>query len=156
MLFNATHVDRLNALTAELEVAPTATPELFRRIAADACIRLPVLARSGKTSRIDKLIDAGAWNDAALTLIEFELPAWKLRRLVFEDGEWFCSLSKQPNLPVGFDDTADFSHEIPALAILGAFLEARRRTEAAHSSNGPTVPQSLPALRQWHCCDNFA
>ena len=28
---------------------------------------------------------------AALALVELELPAWKLRRLIYEDGEWLCS-----------------------------------------------------------------
>jgi hypothetical protein len=74
----------------------------------DACTRLP----AGKAARIDQLIDAGAWNDAALALIELELPAWKLRRLVYEDGEWLCSLSRQPNLPLALDDTADARHEV--------------------------------------------
>jgi hypothetical protein len=59
------------------------------------------------------LIKIGAWVDIALTLIELELPGWKLRRLIREDGEWFCSLSQQPNLPATLDDMA--------------FLEARRR-----------------------------
>jgi hypothetical protein len=51
--------------------------------------------KAGKAARIDQLIKAGAWSDAALTLIELELPAWKVRRLVYEDGEWFCSLSTE-------------------------------------------------------------
>ena len=55
-------------------------------------------------ARIDQLIEARAWNDAALALVELELPAWKLRRLVYEDGEWHCSLSRQPNLPVALED----------------------------------------------------
>jgi hypothetical protein len=156
MLFNPTHADRLDRLATDIRLAPTGTPELFQRVVAEACIRLPVLARAGKTAQIDQFINAGAWNDAALALLGLELPAWKLRRLVYEDSEWLCSLSKQPNLPVGLDDTADFSHEIPALAILGAFLEARSRTEAANRTSGPIVPQSLTALRQPNCCDNFA
>ena len=61
---------------------------------------------------------ARAWNDAALALVELELPAWKLRRLVHENGKWHCSLSRHPNLPVALDDTATASHEVLPLAIL--------------------------------------
>ena len=65
---------------------------------------------------IDELIEARAWNDAALTLVELELPAWKQRRLIYEDGKWHCSLSRHPNLPVALDDTATASHEVLPLA----------------------------------------
>src|SRR5665213_1260292 len=92
----------------------------------------------------------------ALTLIELELPAWKLRRLVYEDGEWFCSLSKQPNLPVALDDTADARHEVLPLAILSAFVEARCTTSAARETSSPTVPQVQPTSGIVICCDNFA
>jgi len=115
-----------------------------------------VLHRAGMAARIDQLIEAGAWSDAALALIELELPGWKLRRLVYEDGEWFCSLSKQPNLPVGFDDTADARHEVLPLAILSAFLEARRTTSAVRQTSSPTVPQVQPTSGIVICCDNFA
>ena len=81
-------------------------PDLIYRTVSDAFTRLPLL-KAGEASRIGRLIEAGAWSDAALTLLELELPAWKLRRLVYEDGEWFCSLSKQPNLPVAIDDTRE-------------------------------------------------
>jgi hypothetical protein len=115
-----------------------------------------VLTRAGKTARIDQLIKAGAWSDAALALIELELPAWKLRRLIYEDGEWFCSLSKQPNLPVALDDTADARHEVFPLAILSAFVEARRTNSAAREPSSPTVPQVQPTSGIVICCDNFA
>jgi hypothetical protein len=49
-----------------------------------------------------------------------ELPGWKLRRLVYQDGEWLCSLSKQPNMPEDIDETADAVHEVLPLAILTA------------------------------------
>jgi hypothetical protein len=47
----------------------------------------------GKTITLDRLNGAGAWADAAITLVGFELPNWKPRRLVYEDDEWLCSLS---------------------------------------------------------------
>src|SRR5665213_3330126 len=136
MLSDPKHEDCLDRLTEQLRLAPALTPDLIGIVIADACIRLPVLTRAGKTARIDQLIEAGAWCDTALALIELELPAWKLRRLIYEDGEWFCSLSKQPNLPVAFDDTADARHEVLPLAILSAFVEARRTTSAARETQG--------------------
>jgi len=101
------------------------------------------MKRAGKAARIAQLIEAGAWDDAALALIELELPAWKLRRLVYEDGEWFCALSRQPNLPVALDDTVDASHEVLSLAILSAFVEARRRASAMRETS-----LQVPPVRQ--------
>ena len=127
--------DRLNRLTEQLRLAPALTANLVIKVIADACVRLPALYMAGTAVRIDQLIKAGAWSDMALALIEFELPAWKLRGLVYQDGEWLCSLSKQPNLPEEIDETADAVHEVLPLALLIAFVEARRRTGAARGTD---------------------
>jgi hypothetical protein len=155
MLFDPKHEDCLDRLTKQLRLAPALTPDLISNVIADACIRLPMLSGAGKAARIDQLIKAGAWSDAALALIEIELPVWKLRRLVYEDGEWFCSLSRQLNLPVALDDTADACHEVLPLAILSAFLEARRTTNVVRETSSPTVPRIGPTAAYAVCCDNF-
>jgi hypothetical protein len=148
--------DRLNRLTEQLRLAPALNTTLMIDVIADACVRLPALYMAGTAVRIDQLIKAGAWNDAALALIEFELPAWKLRRLVYQDGEWVCSLSKQPNTPEEIDETADAVHAVLPLAILSAFVEARRRTGAGSGTSLPTVRSVRPASDYKACCDNFA
>jgi hypothetical protein len=155
MLSDTKYEGRLDRLTDQLRLAPALTADLISNVVADACTRLPVLNKTRKAARLDQLIEAGAWSDAALALIELELPAWRLRRLVYEDGEWFCSLSKQPNLPAAIDDTADARHEVLPLAILSAFVEARRSTNAARELSPPTVPQVRPTSGYVICCDNF-
>jgi hypothetical protein len=148
--------DRLNHLAEQLRLAPALTTGLIIKVIADACIRLPALYMAGTAVRMDQLIKAGAWSDAALALIEFELPAWKFRRLVCQDGEWLCSLSKQPNTPLEIDETADAVHEVLPLAILSAFVEARLRTGASRRTSLPTVRSVRPAACDATCCDNFA
>ena len=106
-------------------------------------------------ARLDRLIAAGAWTDAALVLIELELPAWSLRRLIREDDEWFCSLSRQPNLPSTLDVTADAHHDSLPLAILLAFLQARRTAEIAPTAISVT-PHVPLGPHHMICCDNFA
>ena len=113
------------------------------------------MSLSGRVDRIDRLIAASAWTDAAFALIALELPAWRLRRLAYEDGEWHCALSRQPNLPAMLDDTADASHELMPLAILRAFLQARRMAEFAPQAIS-TVPQIEIGADNIMCCDNFA
>jgi len=155
MLLSPKHEDRFDRLMEQLRLAPAPTADLISNVVAAACTRLPVLNKAGRAGRLDQLIGAGAWSDAALALIEIELPAWKLRRLVYDEGEWLCSLSKQPNLPMAIDDTADATHEVLPLAILGAFVEARRGTRAARETSSPTVPQVRPTSGFAICCDNF-
>jgi len=148
--------DRLNRLMEQLRLAPALNTTLMINVIANACVRLPALYVAGTAVQIDQLIKAGAWSDAALALIEFELPAWKLRRLIYQDGEWLCSLSKQPNMPEEFDETADAIHEVLPLAILSAFVEARRRTDAGRGTGLPAVRSARPPSDYAACCDNFA
>jgi hypothetical protein len=153
MLFDPKHEDRFDRLTEQLRLSPALKPDhLISNVIVHACTRIP----AEKAARIDQLIEAGAWSDAALALVELELPAWKLRRLVYEDGQWLCSLSKQPNLPTALDDTADASHEVLPLAILTAFVEARRRASAMRETSLHTVPQVTRTSGYAICCDNFS
>ena len=77
------HEGRLDRLTETPRLAPAVTSDLVFSVVAEACTRIPVLRNAGKAAHIDALIAAGAWSDVALALIELELPAWKLRRLVY-------------------------------------------------------------------------
>ena len=148
--------DRLSLLADQIRLAQTVTPDLVSHVIDGACVRLPALGRTEKAARLNRLIEAGAWTEVALALIELELPQWQLRRLVHDDGEWLCSLSKQPNLPAEFDDTADARHEDLPLALLSALLEAKRQAADAREPRSPMVPQIRPATGTVVCCDNFA
>jgi hypothetical protein len=154
MLFYPRHEERLGRLEEELRRAQTVTPELITDIIGQTRGRFA--ARSAAPARLERLIESCAWTDAALALVELELPQWKLRRLVFEDGEWHCTLSKQLSLPAELDETTDASHEILPLAILIAFIEALRQSLASHEPLPRTVPPIQPAQDYPLCCDNFA
>ena len=155
MAFAADHVVLLDRLDDELQAAPEAARAVFAKIIGSVCSRIPILSKSGKTARMERLIEFGAWTDAAIALIESEMPGWKMRRLVYENGEWFCSLSRQPNMPVDLDDSADATHQVLPLAILRAFVEARRRSKIATDA-APVIQQLHPAVGGVVCCDNFA
>jgi hypothetical protein len=156
MLFNPKHENRLDPLADQLRLASAVTPELFSAIITESCTRLPVMKRAGKAGRLDQLIEARAWTDATLALIELELPSWTLRRLLYEDGEWHCSLSKQPVLPAALDDTADASHPELSLAVLSAFVEARLREASMQEVTMPSVPQLRPDTGYSISCEDFS
>jgi hypothetical protein len=155
MAFAADYMVLFDRLDEELRVAPQLDRSLFTKILVGACRRIPVLSKSAKAARIDRLIEAGAWTDAALAVIALELPDWQLRRLEYDGGEWFCSLSQGPILPAMLDDTADANHELMPLAILRAFFQARRVAEMAPRATSP-VPQVSSVTDSFVCCDNFA
>jgi hypothetical protein len=156
MLFQPRPEDRLDRLAEQLRRAAAVTPDLMRDFIAEACVRLPLLATAGKVTSMMQLIEAAAWTEAALALVETELPRWKVRRMVCEGGEWLCSLSQQPNLPIECDEMAEGRHENLPLAILSAIVEARRRGTATRSMGVRAVPQVRRESSHAVCCDNFA
>jgi hypothetical protein len=76
MAFAADYAVLLDRLDDELRIAPEPALNLFAKMIGSACTRIPVLSKSRMATRIDRLIESGAWTDAALALIELELPAW--------------------------------------------------------------------------------
>jgi hypothetical protein len=156
MAFAADHELLLDRLDEEVRLAPKPALHLFGKIIGSACKHIPILNRSKKAGRIERLIDAEAWTDCALALIELELPGWQMRRLVYEGGEWLCSLSRQPGWPLELDDTVDASHEVPALAVLRAFVEARRRSGTAIRAGVMNSPAFQSAPGEMLSCDNFS
>ena len=76
-------------LDEALRQAPALSVELFHGVTG-RCTRLSSLRLSGKAVVLDRMTKAGAWTDAAITLIAFELPNWNVRRLVCEDGNGFA------------------------------------------------------------------
>ena len=154
MLFHPSHEQRLGALQQHLRQAKTITPKLIADVMACACPRLQAQHQPAKAGVL-RLIESGAFADAALTLLELELPQWKLRRLIHEDGEWHCALSQELALPAELDDMAEGSHESLSLAMLSAFVEAQRASLSATGRRLSSVPQVRPIRSHVVCCDNF-
>ena len=155
MSLNTTHEQHLRDLDEQLRSARAVTPGLMTDVIAGACLRFPAHPSATK-ARVTRLIESGAFCDAALALLALELPQWTLRRLVYEDGEWTCSLSRQVGLPAELDEMAEAHHESLPLAILSAFVEARHRGFTAGEARPNSVPQIRPAQGYAICCDNFA
>ncbi|WGS23284.1 MULTISPECIES: hypothetical protein [unclassified Bradyrhizobium] len=148
--------ERLDRLVDELRLTPGLTPHLISRVVTDACTRLPSMARAGRAARLDRLVHAESWIDAVLALIELELPMWRPCRLIYDGGEWVCSLSRHPEVPFEFDDTADGRHEVQAIAILLSFVEAKRLLTTTEQASASSVPQVAPSAAAYtFCCDNF-
>ena len=138
-----------------LRRAHAVTAELISDVVEAACRRFPSMGQAGKTARIERLIASEAWTDAALALIDLELPQWQLRRIAYDEGEWYCALSRQRELPDWLDRSIEARHADLALAILGAFVEAERIAAPSSRPSVPAVSRGVNPLYQPVCSDNF-
>jgi hypothetical protein len=146
---SSTLIDRLHDAFA-------VTPSLIDEITREACRRFPSQGQAGKTARVEQLIAMGAWTDAALALIELELPLWRVRRLAYDDGEWYCSLSRERELPDWLDQSIEGRHADLALAILSAFVEVQCSSAPSSRTSVPTSGRRENLLYEPLFTDNFA
>jgi hypothetical protein len=140
----------------QLRNAGHVTAEFFTDIIRTTSRRLPSAKQNARAARVEHLIQSQAWTDAALALIDLELPQWQVRRLAYDDGEWYCALSRQRELPDWLDQSIETHHADLALAILSAFVEARRVSVPPSRTSVPMVPQDVNPQYEPVYSDNFA
>lgn len=143
------------ALGERLHDAIEVTPALIADVIREACRRFPSQGQAGKTARLEQIIRMGAWTDAALALVELELPHWQVRRLAYDDGEWYCALSRERELPDWLDQAVEGRHADLALAILSAFVEVQDLRAASPHTSVPRAPQGASMLYEPMLSDNF-
>jgi hypothetical protein len=143
---------RLPDMQDQLARAQVVTPDLMSKVVAGACNRIAMPSCADKAAKIDRLIESEAWTEAALALVELELPQWTLHRLVYEEDAWLCSLSKQWNVRVWLTDCAETRHRSLPIAILSALIEAQQCAEPSSMRAASSVPlcgveSSFPSKR---------
>ena len=146
----------LGELGERLRNASNADDAIVIDVISAACRRYPSLGQNEKTARVEQLIRCGAWTDAALALIDLELPLWQIRRLAYDEGEWFCALSRERELPDWLDQSIESHHPDLALAILCAFVEAQRISRPESRTSVPAVSRTAPELYEPMSSDNFS
>ena len=142
-------------LNDRLRDAHAITAELFSVVLSAACRRFPSAGQAEKTAKIERLITSQAWTDAALALINLELPQWQVRRIVYDEGEWHCALSRERELPEWLDQSIESRHTDLPLAILSAFVDVQRVSAPSTRTSVPIVQREASALYEPLCCDNF-
>jgi hypothetical protein len=155
MLLLSQHHDP-GELLDRLRDARAVTVELMSEVIGEACRRFPSAGQNEKTARIERLIGSGAWTDAGLALIDLELPLWQVRRVAYDEGEWYCALSRQRELPEWLDSSIEGHHADLSLAILSAFVEAQRVAAPQSKPSVPAVPRDARSIYTLLCSDNFA
>ena len=138
-----------------LRDAHAVTGNLMSQVIGEACRRLPSIGQTEKTARIERLIASQAWTDAALALIDLELPLWQIRRIAYDEGEWYCALSRERELPDWLDRSIEVRHVDLPLAILGALVEAQRISAPSSKTSVPAVSRDANPLYEPVCSDNF-
>ena len=154
MSFNRNSAESLAALREHLRSAQMSTPQAVADVLTETYL-LVHSQRSAAKPRVSGLLESGALVDAALALLELEFPQWKLRRLIYDNGDWHCSLSRRLRMPLELDDMAEARHPVLPLAMVCAVLEAHRINLAVREASRKSVPQVPLAQSQAICCDNF-
>jgi hypothetical protein len=145
-----------DTLNDRLHDADAMTARLMSEPVATTCRRYPSTGQAGKSARIERLIGSQAWTDAALALIDLELPQWQVRRIAYDEGEWHCALSRARELPEWLDQPVETRHVDLPLAILSAYLDAHGISASSRRTSVPMVPRDADAFYAPLCCDNFA
>ncbi|MCP3374128.1 hypothetical protein [Bradyrhizobium cajani] len=143
------------SLGEQLRGERASSRQLMLNVIAQASRRFPSLGQSERSARIMRLIDAEAWTDAALALMELELPLWQVRRIAYDEGEWYCALSRERELPDWLDVAVEARHADLALALLSAFAEVQAQNA---ETPRPSVPSVRPVPDPFYepiTCDNF-
>jgi hypothetical protein len=143
------------SLCERLRSAPVMTHELMKNVITEACRRMPSTGQHERSARVARLIEAEAWADAALGLIELELPMWRVRRIVYDEGEWHCALSRERELPDWLDAAVETHHADLALALLCAFTEVKATGAEVSRPSVPSVRTNRDLLYQPLACENF-
>jgi hypothetical protein len=146
----------LGQLGERLRDSSEANAAIVAEVIRAACRRYPSLGQSDKTARVAQLTGSSAWTDAALALIDLELPLWQIRRLAYDEGEWYCALSRERELPDWLDQSIEARHADLALAILCAFVEAQRISHPESRTSVPTVNRTALDFYEPVCSDNFS
>ncbi|NPU67173.1 hypothetical protein HL667_19370 [Bradyrhizobium sp. 83012] len=136
------------------QIAQTTTMMLTALLGGDEGLS-PLSARGRRRLRIARLLETEARIDAALELIALQLPQWQLRRVAYDDGEWYCALSQQRELPDWLDRCAEAHHSDLALAILHAAAEARRLGPSVSPPGARRGVTAEAGVGDLLCCDNF-
>lgn len=142
-------------LSERLRNADAVTADIMTDVIGQVCRRLPSLGQNEKSFRLERLLESGAWTDAALALIELELPLWQIRRIAYDEGEWHCALSRQRELPDWLDSAIEARHADLALAMVSAFVEAWRLSPSMSRTSVPLVRQEADSMSEPVLCDNL-
>jgi hypothetical protein len=156
MFLNSQRSEPWAVLAEQVSAADEATPELFSEVVVATARRLWAPGEAAKANQLHDLIEAGALTQAALGLIELELPLWKVRRIAYDEGEWHCAMSRQRELPEWLDQAVEARHTSLTLAILGAYIETVGQIELSREPSRPSVPQARAEQYEPLYCENFA
>lgn len=142
-------------LGQRLHDAQEVTPALMAEVIEEVCGRPPSDGGIIDSKRIGQLVRIGAWTDAALALIDLALPQWKVRRMSYDGGEWYCALSREREMPDWLDGSVEGRHQDIALAVLSALVEVRQQSPLPGRGSVPTAGRHGSPLFEPVCCDSF-
>lgn len=131
----------LRSLLSRIGTASQPQAGLIADVLDSACPRLKAAIQPN--ALVQRLSEAEAWVDLGFWLIGWELPDWTIHRLSCDDSRWNCAICVRGLASNWVEDVAEFQHDNPALAILGAFVQAQVQRAQGRSPSNVTVFRRL-------------
>lgn len=152
MLVHTDHSRRLAHFSHRVGAADAREAPLVSSMIADAMERLAETNNDRHAAQLAGLVEADAWTEVALAVLDVEFPHWKLCRLIYDGGEWHCTLSLHRDLPQWLDQAIETHHADLAMAIFKGLIEAAEQDETRAPAPVPRIrkDQTDPVL-----CENF-
>jgi hypothetical protein len=113
----------LRSLLSRIEAVSKPTADIIAELLEHACPRLQ--ATHKLTTPVSRLVEAEAWVDLGFWLVGWELPDWVIHHLSCDDRRWNCAICVRGLAINWVEDVAEFQHDDPALAVLGALVQAQ-------------------------------
>lgn len=133
------------ALLSRIESASQPTGGLVAELLQNACPRLQ--SAIGPNDAVKRLMEAQAWLDLGFWLIGWELPDWSIHRLSCDDRRWNCAICVRGLAINWIEDVAEFQHDHPALAIMGALVQAQIQKMQGRAPSNVTPFRRMENLR---------
>src|SRR5262249_44036731 len=134
-----------------LRDACEADARVIAEVIGATCRRFPSLGQSEKTARVAQLIAAGAWTDAALALIDLELPLWHIRRLAMTRANGIARCRASASFPIGSINAS--RRGMQTWRSRSSVLSSKPSVSARRKA-GPAFPRSAETLAT--CMKPFA
>jgi hypothetical protein len=128
---------------AGVETAAAVSSDLVRGVLVEACPRHQAAEAARRVDRVSALIDAEAWVELGLLLLDLELPDWSPHRLSRDDSRWSCSICVRGLAMNWIDDVVEVEHEDLALALFSALIQGQIRKLRGAAPTNVTVFRDL-------------
>jgi hypothetical protein len=142
-------------LVRRISSAEGATSPLLSDVVNFVCSRLWTRPKF-RQDQILAWLKTGASFDLLRALIEVELPGWRLARLQYDGGQWYCTICRGTAQLEWAAADVTCGHVDPVLAMLRALLEVLAMDGVEDEADEGVLRRQQNPDMNYVLCDNFS